>query len=222
MYITKTYRFEASHILPRHPGKCANLHGHSWKLAVTVFGMVNSDTGFVMDYHDLDKIVEPIVDRFDHKHLNGYVRYPSSENIAIHIAHLLEVSLRGNHYRVAVSETAKSWSVWDSRNHYCQEIFSQELLDSAAKAMDAGWRSPEISPVASAESADEALSVARIDYVTALEELNKYAAEVHQIELYMESLGKPGAIMDELAPYLSPESDNVFEKLAPESNEKAE
>src|SRR5438034_5141876 len=52
MLLRKTFRFEASHILPKHPGKCSRLHGHSWVLHVSITGPINRDTGFVMDYAD--------------------------------------------------------------------------------------------------------------------------------------------------------------------------
>lgn len=72
MEITKTYRFEASHILPRHPGKCSRLHGHSWVLHVSVEGSINPETGFVMDFGDISKVVKPIVEKLDHRHLGTW------------------------------------------------------------------------------------------------------------------------------------------------------
>ena len=72
MELRKTYRFEASHILPKHPGKCSRLHGHSWVLHVAVRGPVNRETGFVMDFGDISKVVKPIVEALDHKHLGQW------------------------------------------------------------------------------------------------------------------------------------------------------
>lgn len=72
MELRKTYRFEASHILPKHPGKCSRLHGHSWVLHVFVRGSVNPETGFVMDYGDISKVVKPIVEALDHRHLGAW------------------------------------------------------------------------------------------------------------------------------------------------------
>jgi 6-pyruvoyltetrahydropterin/6-carboxytetrahydropterin synthase len=71
--LTKTFRFEASHILPKHPGKCSRLHGHSWVLDVSVEGPVNPSTGFVMDYADLSSLVmKRVIDLLDHHHLGQW------------------------------------------------------------------------------------------------------------------------------------------------------
>ncbi len=70
--ITKQFSFETGHALYGYDGKCKNVHGHSYKLSVTVFGKPISDNtnvkfGMVIDFGDLKKIVqEEIVDIFDH------------------------------------------------------------------------------------------------------------------------------------------------------------
>jgi 6-pyruvoyltetrahydropterin/6-carboxytetrahydropterin synthase len=70
--ITKQFNFETGHALYGYDGKCRNVHGHSYKLSVTVFGSPITDTtnvklGMVIDFGDLKKIVkEEIVDQFDH------------------------------------------------------------------------------------------------------------------------------------------------------------
>ncbi|MFY7670639.1 6-pyruvoyl trahydropterin synthase family protein [Tenacibaculum sp. MEBiC06402] len=70
--ITKQFNFETGHALYGYDGKCKNVHGHSYKLSVTVVGTPISDTsnvkyGMVIDFGDLKKIVkEEIVDVFDH------------------------------------------------------------------------------------------------------------------------------------------------------------
>ena len=70
--ITKQFSFETGHALYGYDGKCKNVHGHSYKLSVTVIGKPISDTsnvkyGMVIDFSDLKKIVrEEIVDIFDH------------------------------------------------------------------------------------------------------------------------------------------------------------
>ncbi|WP_424003721.1 6-pyruvoyl trahydropterin synthase family protein [Maribacter sp. IgM3_T14_3] len=70
--ITKQFNFETGHALYGYDGKCRNVHGHSYKLSVTVIGTPITDTshvklGMVIDFGDLKKIVkEDIVDIFDH------------------------------------------------------------------------------------------------------------------------------------------------------------
>jgi len=70
--ITKQFSFETGHALYGYDGKCKNVHGHSYKLSVTVIGQPIADNsnvkfGMVIDFSDLKKIVkEEIVDIFDH------------------------------------------------------------------------------------------------------------------------------------------------------------
>ena len=70
--ITKQFSFETGHALYGYDGKCRNVHGHSYKLYVTVIGQPISDTthvklGMVIDFSDLKVIVKnKIVDIYDH------------------------------------------------------------------------------------------------------------------------------------------------------------
>ena len=70
--ITKQFSFETGHALYGYDGKCRNVHGHSYKLSVTVIGKPITDTknvkfGMVIDFGDLKKIVKAeIVEQFDH------------------------------------------------------------------------------------------------------------------------------------------------------------
>jgi 6-pyruvoyltetrahydropterin/6-carboxytetrahydropterin synthase len=70
--ITKQFTFETGHALFGYDGKCRNVHGHSYKLSVTVIGTPITDSdhvklGMVIDFGDLKTIVkEEVVDKFDH------------------------------------------------------------------------------------------------------------------------------------------------------------
>src|SRR5690554_7196947 len=70
--ITKQFNFETGHALYGYDGKCRNVHGHSYKLSVTVIGKPITDSshvkyGMVIDFSDLKAIVkEEVVDNFDH------------------------------------------------------------------------------------------------------------------------------------------------------------
>lgn len=72
-------------MLPHHAGKCARLHGHSYRLDVTLDGPLQSDgpaTGMVVDFDVLSQVVRgSIVDALDHRHLNDIIDNPTSENI---------------------------------------------------------------------------------------------------------------------------------------------
>jgi 6-pyruvoyltetrahydropterin/6-carboxytetrahydropterin synthase len=65
MKIAKEFNWEMGHRLPEHFGKCKNIHGHSYKMLVELEGEV-LENGMVMDYHDLKKIVGPLVEKLDH------------------------------------------------------------------------------------------------------------------------------------------------------------
>ncbi|KKM16024.1 hypothetical protein LCGC14_1690000 [marine sediment metagenome] len=84
--LSKTFRFEAAHHLPkvssRH--KCSGPHGHSYRVTVTVAGEVDTELGWVMDFGDIKKVVEPLIEQLDHHNLNEVegLANPTSEQIA--------------------------------------------------------------------------------------------------------------------------------------------
>ncbi len=80
--ITRTFAFEAAHRLPWHPGRCRELHGHSYKLEVTVEGPLGED-GIVIDFSDLKEAVErEVLARYDHRYLNDLMDNPTAELVA--------------------------------------------------------------------------------------------------------------------------------------------
>jgi len=80
------FRFEAAHRLPRVPEghKCARLHGHSFKVELSVAGPVNPDTGWFLDFGELHAIWEPVHATLDHHYLNEIqgLENPTSEVLA--------------------------------------------------------------------------------------------------------------------------------------------
>jgi 6-pyruvoyltetrahydropterin/6-carboxytetrahydropterin synthase len=75
IYVTKEFRFEAAHSLPHLPPdhKCHHLHGHSYKVVVKVGGLITRGLPWVMDYAEISKIVNPIIEKLDHKNINGII-----------------------------------------------------------------------------------------------------------------------------------------------------
>lgn len=65
--VTREEEFEAAHLLPGYDGGCKNLHGHSYKIKVTVEGPQNKGWGMVLDFKNLKNIIKGIVP--DHKFL---------------------------------------------------------------------------------------------------------------------------------------------------------
>ncbi len=66
--ISKDFRWEMGHRLPFHTGGCQNIHGHSYRLRVTITGYLD-ENGMVLDYFDLKSIIAPILDELDHAFL---------------------------------------------------------------------------------------------------------------------------------------------------------
>ncbi len=138
--ITKEFKFESAHALLGYDGPCKNIHGHSYKLAVTVIGEPLNDTtspknGMVMDFGVLKQIVnESIVKPFDHalvlntntKNVNSLevkslseklilVNYqPSCENFLIDFAERIKNKLPENIelFSIRLNETSNSYAEW--------------------------------------------------------------------------------------------------------------
>jgi 6-pyruvoyltetrahydropterin/6-carboxytetrahydropterin synthase len=86
MEIFKVYKFDAAHHLPNvgENHRCSALHGHSFRVEIHITGAVDSHSGWVMDFADIDKAFNPLLDQLDHKYLNDIkgLDNPTSENIA--------------------------------------------------------------------------------------------------------------------------------------------
>lgn len=139
--LTKRYTFETGHALYGYDGKCRNIHGHGYKLFVTIIGEPIQDNthvkhGMVMDFGDLKKIVKTeIVDEYDHaivlnknsphKELGEKLKekghhviladfQPTSEMLVIHFAKIIQKRLPENVelFSVKLQETETSFAEW--------------------------------------------------------------------------------------------------------------
>lgn len=85
MQIFKEFTIEAAHRLADLPPdhKCGRLHGHSFRIEIHVRGAVKEPCGWVMDFADLKKSFEPVMDELDHRYLNEVkgLSNPTSENL---------------------------------------------------------------------------------------------------------------------------------------------
>jgi 6-pyruvoyltetrahydropterin/6-carboxytetrahydropterin synthase len=83
--IRKSFTFEAAHVLPNHPGKCSRLHGHSYRLDVTLAGPLQPDgpaAGMVEDFEVVSRVVKAaVIAELDHRSLNELIENPTAENI---------------------------------------------------------------------------------------------------------------------------------------------
>lgn len=121
--VTKHFGFEACHHLPYYEGACHNVHGHSYKLDVTVGGQVIKDgpkQGMIIDFKDLKKIVkENVVDKLDHSDLNNIYANPTAELMVTDIAYSIMQKLPKEVYLVSV----KLWETEDSYAEYIPSYY---------------------------------------------------------------------------------------------------
>jgi 6-pyruvoyltetrahydropterin/6-carboxytetrahydropterin synthase len=114
--ITRHFEFEAAHKLENHPGKCANIHGHSYKLEVSISGTVLPD-GMVLDFSEFKDIVQKnILVVLDHKYLNDIFPVPTAERIVVWIVNELfslfeEISI--GLMKVVLFETSNCSASWE-------------------------------------------------------------------------------------------------------------
>lgn len=87
MRIYKEFKFDSAHWLPNVPPthKCANMHGHTYSIEVHVEGELDPERGWVLDFNNVRDVVEPLIDRLDHKILNEIegLENPTAEHIAL-------------------------------------------------------------------------------------------------------------------------------------------
>ena len=106
--ICRKYTIEAAHHLPnvgeRH--KCRALHGHRYTLEVEVGGGVDPEFGWVIDFAQVDEVVDPILRKLDHGVLNDVVQNPTAELFALWV--LSQIGDRLNVESVTVYETERS------------------------------------------------------------------------------------------------------------------
>jgi 6-pyruvoyltetrahydropterin/6-carboxytetrahydropterin synthase len=98
MCVSKDFTFDAAHNLVEYHGKCERLHGHTYRLRVTIKGSPKED-GMVLDFGILkDKVKKQVVDRLDHSYLNDLMPQSSTENMIRWIWDELEPELDGDNY----------------------------------------------------------------------------------------------------------------------------
>lgn len=96
MIVRRIFDFEAAHRLPDHPGKCRDLHGHSYRLIVSVDRPVDARSGMAIDFSELKRIVnERVIDTLDHKYINDIMDNPTAEVMAVWIWNRLKNPLQG-------------------------------------------------------------------------------------------------------------------------------
>ncbi len=107
MIVRRRFEFEAAHRLPNHPGKCRDLHGHSYKLTVSVDRPVDPESGIAIDFSDMKKVVRrDVIDPLDHKYINDLIDNPTAEVMSVWIWQRLSETLPGL-VEIELHETSK-------------------------------------------------------------------------------------------------------------------
>ena len=123
MYIlTVEDTFASAHQLRGYKGKCENIHGHNWKVVLSIKGTKLNNIGLLMDFHDIKSILKKTTDLIDHKNINEVPPFdkinPSSELIAKFISDQIteELKKHGDHIQI------DSVTVWESATSRCTYI----------------------------------------------------------------------------------------------------
>lgn len=112
MRIAKEFTFDSAHFLKDYHGKCENMHGHTYKMRVTVEGKMQKN-GLVMDFSELKEIVSrKVVDKWDHKIINETLEHASVENMCVWAWDQLKPELSGL-VEIRIWETANSFAIYN-------------------------------------------------------------------------------------------------------------
>ncbi len=87
--LTTMVEFSSAHTLVGHTGPCKKMHGHNWKVEVEISGDKLDNIGMVVDFKEIRKATNHVVDELDHEFLNDLEPFsdsnPTAENIAKYI-----------------------------------------------------------------------------------------------------------------------------------------
>lgn len=102
--LTVVTQFAAAHQLRKFRGKCEKLHGHNWRIEVSLTGEKLNDAGLLIDFKEIKEATDRILEELDHSFLNELPQFkdqnPSSENIAAYIFEKLGSTLNNNQIKV--------------------------------------------------------------------------------------------------------------------------
>jgi 6-pyruvoyltetrahydropterin/6-carboxytetrahydropterin synthase len=114
--ITTTREFSASHQLRLYDGSLEPLHGHNWRVRVTVSAERLDEIGVVMDFHELERLVDEVVGPMHNRHLNEVGAFaelnPSAENVAVVVARGVKLPGQVRLVSVEVWETAGNSAIY--------------------------------------------------------------------------------------------------------------
>jgi 6-pyruvoyltetrahydropterin/6-carboxytetrahydropterin synthase len=115
--ISVTRHFSAAHQLRLYDGSLETLHGHNWRVRVLVSSEQLDSIGTVMDFHELERLIELVIQPLHNNHLNEVPPFsqglnPSAENVALYIARSLKLPDKIVLLRVEVWETGDCSAIY--------------------------------------------------------------------------------------------------------------
>jgi 6-pyruvoyltetrahydropterin/6-carboxytetrahydropterin synthase len=114
--IRSTRGFCAAHTLKLYDGSMEPVHGHNWRVQVTVSAEKLDAIGVVMDFHELERLIDAIVVPWHNRHLNEMPAFanlnPSAENVAGFVAEQLKLPGGITLKTVEVWETNENSAIW--------------------------------------------------------------------------------------------------------------
>jgi 6-pyruvoyltetrahydropterin/6-carboxytetrahydropterin synthase len=115
--ITTTRQFSAAHALRLYDGSMEPVHGHNWRVKVTVEAAKLDEIGVVIDFHELERLVDAIISPLHNRHLNQLPPFardlnPSAENVALHVGRSLRLPNAVRLVSVEVWETDTNSAVY--------------------------------------------------------------------------------------------------------------
>lgn len=119
--VTIKTSFDAAHVLSGYSGKCGNLHGHTYKLEVTVGTTETNKMGMVVDYNVLKPAVNRVASRYDHAFLCGYEDPSELEDVCLKLGYKIKY-IKG----------------YSSTENMAKQL-AEELMDAAAREQS-GWK----------------------------------------------------------------------------------
>ena len=120
MIVYKKFNIESARSIPNLPKThpCHHIHGHSFKIIISVKGPVNKQNGFVVDFQDIDDAFSSFKKELDHSYLNDIegLQNPTSENICIWIWDKIQSSLP-NIYKIEIKETDSTGCIYKGKRN---------------------------------------------------------------------------------------------------------
>lgn len=123
IFVTKEFTFDSAHELTNYEGKCANLHGHTYKLHVTVRRQSFSqdlvdESGMVIDFSKLKEIVQEfVINKLDHRNLNEVLPFQTT---AENLSHWIYNTVQSNLTRYDSSLILESVKLWETPTSYAE------------------------------------------------------------------------------------------------------